>query len=167
MLLCWYWYCLFGWIIFLCFVLQIWNVICLCQLEHSEVFLDLLSLRFYIKICFSASSAIHNKTPAHAATTSKRTKTPKTMNQKGKTTFTVTKVIMKREFSQLSFLMTSDCRLEKYLKRSYCCLDYNLLYSIQLHEKLLQFDWLRAVVFQLNLKCLLVKITNLLSVVVV
>ena len=37
---------------------------------------------------------------------------------------------------------------------------------IQLHEKFLQFDWLRAVVFQLNLKYLHVKITNLLRVVV-
>ena len=37
---------------------------------------------------------------------------------------------------------------------------------ILLHEKLLQFDWLRAVVFQLNLKYLHVKITNLLWVVV-
>ena len=34
------------------------------------------------------------------------------------------------------------------------------------HEKFLQFDWLRAVVFQLNLKYLHVKITNLLWVVV-
>ena len=34
------------------------------------------------------------------------------------------------------------------------------------HEKLLQFDWLRAVVFQLNLKYLHLKITNLLRVVV-
>ena len=34
------------------------------------------------------------------------------------------------------------------------------------HEKLLQFDWLRAVVYQLNLKYLHVKITNLLRVVV-
>ena len=33
---------------------------------------------------------------------------------------------------------------------------------ILLHEKFLQFDWLRAVVFQLNLKYLHVKITNLL-----
>ena len=33
-------------------------------------------------------------------------------------------------------------------------------------EKFLQFDWLRAVVFQLNLKYLHVKITNLLRVVV-
>ena len=33
-------------------------------------------------------------------------------------------------------------------------------------EKFLQFDWLRAVVFQLNLKYLHVKITNLLWVVV-
>ena len=37
---------------------------------------------------------------------------------------------------------------------------------ILLHEKFLQFDWLRAVVFQLNLKYLHVKITNLLLVVV-
>ena len=37
---------------------------------------------------------------------------------------------------------------------------------ILLHEKLLQFDWLRAVVFQLNLKYLHVKITNLLRVLV-
>ena len=36
---------------------------------------------------------------------------------------------------------------------------------ILLHEKFLQFDWLRAVVFQLNLKYLHVKITNLLQVV--
>ena len=34
------------------------------------------------------------------------------------------------------------------------------------HEKFLQFDWLRAVVFELNLKYLHVKITNLLRVVV-
>ena len=37
---------------------------------------------------------------------------------------------------------------------------------IPLHEKFLQFDWLRVVVFQLNLKYLHVKITNLLRVVV-
>ena len=37
---------------------------------------------------------------------------------------------------------------------------------ILLHEKFLQFDWFRAVVFQLNLKYLHVKITNLLLVVV-
>ena len=37
---------------------------------------------------------------------------------------------------------------------------------ILLHETFLQFDWLRAVVFQLNLKYLPVKITNLLRVVV-
>ena len=37
---------------------------------------------------------------------------------------------------------------------------------ILLHGKFLQFDWLRAVVFQLNLKYLHVKITNLLRVVV-
>ena len=37
---------------------------------------------------------------------------------------------------------------------------------ILLYEKLLQFDWLRAVVFQLNLKYLHVKITKPLRVVV-
>ena len=37
---------------------------------------------------------------------------------------------------------------------------------ILLHEKFLQFDWLRAVVFQLNLKYLHVKITKLLRVAV-
>ena len=37
---------------------------------------------------------------------------------------------------------------------------------ILLHGKFLQFDWLRAVVFQLNLKYLHVKITKLLWVVV-
>ena len=41
-----------------------------------------------------------------------------------------------------------------------------ILTFILLHEKFLQFDWLRAVVFQLNLKYLHVKITNLLRVVV-
>ena len=37
---------------------------------------------------------------------------------------------------------------------------------ILLHEKFLQFDWLRGVVFQRKLKYLHVKITNLLTVVV-
>ena len=37
---------------------------------------------------------------------------------------------------------------------------------IPLHEKFLQFDWIRAVVFQLNLKYLHVKITNLMWAVV-
>ena len=37
---------------------------------------------------------------------------------------------------------------------------------ILLHEKFLQFDWLRAVVFQLNLKYLHVKSTKILRVVV-
>ena len=41
-----------------------------------------------------------------------------------------------------------------------------LLTIIPLHEKFLQFDWVRAVVFQLNLKYLPVKITNLLLVIV-
>ena len=43
---------------------------------------------------------------------------------------------------------------------------FKVTYIIQLHEKFLQFDGLRAVVFQLNLKYLHVKIINLLRVVV-
>ena len=39
-------------------------------------------------------------------------------------------------------------------------------YFILLHEKFLLFDWLRAVVYQPNLKYLHVKITNLLRIVV-
>ena len=42
----------------------------------------------------------------------------------------------------------------------------SIMHLIPLHEKFLQFDWLRGVVFQLNLKYLHVKITNLLWVVV-
>ena len=40
-----------------------------------------------------------------------------------------------------------------------------LLQALYYNRKFLQFDWLRAVVFQLNLKYLHVKITNLLWVV--
>ena len=36
---------------------------------------------------------------------------------------------------------------------------YEITLIILLHEKCLQFDWLRAVVFQLNLKYLHVKTT--------
>ena len=42
----------------------------------------------------------------------------------------------------------------------------HIINFILLHEKFLQFDWLRAMVFQLNLKYPHVKITNLLRVVV-
>ena len=41
-----------------------------------------------------------------------------------------------------------------------------IIIIIILHKKFLQFAWLRAVVFQLNLKYPHVKITNLLQVVV-
>ena len=50
--------------------------------------------------------------------------------------------------------------LDKCFKR------IKILLVILLHEKFLPFDWLRAVVFQLNLKYFHVKITNLLRVVV-
>ena len=41
-----------------------------------------------------------------------------------------------------------------------------ITFIILLNEKFLQFDWLRAVVFQLNLKKLHMKITKPLQVVV-
>ena len=53
--------------------------------------------------------------------------------------------------------------LEKKVFESYLKF---IIIIILLNEKFLQFDWLRAVVFQLNLKYLHVKITNLLRVVV-
>ena len=56
-------------------------------------------------------------------------------------------------------------------KKDTCLILHNHVHDaikplILLHEKFLQFDWLRAVIFQLNLKYLHVKITNLLRVVV-
>ena len=47
-----------------------------------------------------------------------------------------------------------------------CLINNSIIIIILLHEKFLQFDWLRAVVFQLNLTYPHVKITNLLRVVV-
>ena len=41
-----------------------------------------------------------------------------------------------------------------------------IIIILLLHEKFQQFDWRRRVVFQLNLKYLHVKITNLLRVVI-
>ena len=49
---------------------------------------------------------------------------------------------------------------------SYFSISARIICFIPLHEKFLPFDWLRAVVFQLNLKYLHVKIANLLRVVV-
>ena len=51
----------------------------------------------------------------------------------------------------------------QYEQRKYLC---GVEIFILLHAKFLQFEWLRAVVFQLNLKHLQLKITNLLRVVV-
>ena len=58
-----------------------------------------------------------------------------------------------------------------FLKKGVFSLFYYILLMIilsiiVLHDKFLQFDWLSAVVFQLNLKYLHVKITNPLRVVV-
>ena len=56
---------------------------------------------------------------------------------------------------------------KRYVHCTKCVLNSLFLSAIILpYEKFLQFDWLRAVVFQLNLKYLHVKITNLLRVVV-
>ena len=48
----------------------------------------------------------------------------------------------------------------------WCASHWQITCIILLYEKFLQFDWLRAVVIQLNLKYLHVKITNLVWVVV-
>ena len=62
---------------------------------------------------------------------------------------------------------------KQVVKKSSEIMISNCLFSVtmsvllwELHEKFLQFDWIRAVAFQLNLKYLHVKITNLLLVVV-
>ena len=64
----------------------------------------------------------------------------------------------------MSSLLVSGKRGE--LLRGNCRFLYFAFEKITLREKFLQFDWLRAVVFLLNLKYLHVKITNLLRVVV-
>ena len=52
----------------------------------------------------------------------------------------------------LKTLITAGAKLSRFV---------GIVYVILLYEKFLQFDWLRTVVFQLNLKYLHVKITNL------
>ena len=65
-------------------------------------------------------------------------------------------------FCQLSthslFVLIIITIIDPYIAR------YPVIALTLLHETFLQFDWLRAVVFQLNLKYLHVKITNLLWV---
>ena len=68
---------------------------------------------------------------------------------------------MRGNWTELTFLKSSGTVTGD---RGNNWLTVNLL-LILLYEKFLQFDWLRAVVFQLNLKYLHVKITNLLRVV--
>ena len=69
-------------------------------------------------------------------------------------------------FVQMALLTQAGCILNLmhvlilYLLRTSESLCITVI--ILLHEKFLQSDWLRAVVFQLNLKYLHVKITNLL-----
>ena len=82
--------------------------------------------------------------------------------------------IQKREkiFTVPSFRRSQFCRSESNVRglmeipRKLYATSYQITGIILQHEKFLQFDWLRAVIFQLNLKYLLVKITNLLRVVV-
>ena len=72
----------------------------------------------------------------------------------------------------VSIIISDSCSLKAMLTKLPVIVDGHLrmmiffTYVILLHEKFLQFDWLRAAVFQLNLKYLHVKITNLLRVVV-
>ena len=65
----------------------------------------------------------------------------------------------------ISILISSDF-LKMDALVSFIKIFFRIPSVILLQEKFLQFDWLRAVVFQLNLKYLHVKITNLLQVVV-
>ena len=82
--------------------------------------------------------------------------------------------IEKREkiFTVAFFRRSQFCRSESNVRglmeipRKLYATSYQITGIILQHEKFLQFDWLRAVIFQLNLKYLLVKITNLLRVVV-
>ena len=60
---------------------------------------------------------------------------------------------------QYSVLIPAFWSLLRMQKLAYININYQV-------RKFLQFDWLRAVVFQLDLKYLHVKITNLLRVVV-
>ena len=81
--------------------------------------------------------------------------------------------IQKREkiFTVAFFRRSQFCRSESNVRglmeipRKLYATSYKITGVILQHEKFLQFDWLRAVIFQLNLKYLLVKITNLLRVV--
>ena len=72
------------------------------------------------------------------------------------------------QWAKLNFPLQDQAPLMRHiLKRSQntrtvymdCITKNDRLYTV--HEKFLQFDWLRAVIFQLNLKYLHVKITNL------
>ena len=72
--------------------------------------------------------------------------------------------ILGKEAGILSISPSSEQIKERRIKEKRRTSNINRL--ILLHQKFLQFDWLRAVVFQLNLKYLHVKITNPLWVVV-
>ena len=60
----------------------------------------------------------------------------------------------------------SDFEITRMISDQIALHSVQLPLFILLHEKFLQFDWFRAMVFQLNLKYLQVKITNLLRVVI-
>ena len=62
--------------------------------------------------------------------------------------------------------MVNEMNHVVYMQNEKLCNNKSINCCIQLHEKFLQFDWLRAVVFHINLKYLHVKITNLLQVAV-
>ena len=66
------------------------------------------------------------------------------------------KTILIESYTGLHLISARVCEQEKML----CINRASIRIVILQHEKFLQFDWLRAVVFQLNLKYLHVKITN-------
>ena len=71
--------------------------------------------------------------------------------------------VLGRSSSSIPLVLEDSLGMDRF---PLACFIQNVSPFILLHEKFLQFDWLRAVVFQLNLKYLHVKITNLPWVVV-
>ena len=61
---------------------------------------------------------------------------------------------------------SSDFEITRMISDQIALHSVQLLLFVLLREKFLQIDWVRAVVFQLNLKYVHVKITNLSRVVV-
>ena len=77
------------------------------------------------------------------------------------------KIVMIKQIREGKSLITVDFYNVKKISNHLCLISKkDIKMFILLNEKFLRFDWLRAVVFQFNLKYLHVKITKPLQVVV-